>query len=145
MITVDFSSLEDMMDFAKKLGGFGQAITSENHAEAVNTPVATKAPEQPKAQAAPPVTQATPVQSQPTPPAAQPRAPMQVTPPPVQTTATNYKMDDLAGAAMTLMDSGRQPELLNLLSQFGVDALPSLPQEQYGAFATALRGLGAQI
>ena len=28
---------------------------------------------------------------------------------------------------------------------FGVDALPQLPKEQYGAFATALREMGAQI
>jgi hypothetical protein len=54
-------------------------------------------------------------------------------------------MDDLTKAAVMLMDSGRQADLLNLLSQFGVEALPALPQEMYGAFATALRGLGAQI
>ncbi len=74
--------------------------------------------------------------------------PVQNTPPmnsPVQTSQVSYTMDDLAKAAMTLMDAGRQGELLNLLAQFGVEALPSLPQGQYGAFATALRGLGAQI
>ena len=63
----------------------------------------------------------------------------------VQTTAQSYTMDDLTKAAVMLMDSGRQADLLNLLAQFGVEALPALPQEQYGAFATALRGLGAQI
>jgi hypothetical protein len=54
-------------------------------------------------------------------------------------------MDELTNAAVMLMDSGRQADLLNLLAQFGVEALPALPREQYGAFATALRGLGAQI
>lgn len=46
---------------------------------------------------------------------------------------------------MTLMDSGRQADLQGLLKTFGVEALPALPKEQYGAFATALRGMGAQI
>ena len=46
---------------------------------------------------------------------------------------------------MTLMDLGKQDELQKLLQTFGVPALPALPKEQYGAFATALRGLGARI
>lgn len=65
--------------------------------------------------------------------------------PAVPTSQQTYTLDDLARAGMTLMDSGRQAELQGLLKQFGVEALPALPQEQYGAFATALRGLGAQI
>lgn len=64
---------------------------------------------------------------------------------PVQTSAINYTLDNLSAAAMTLLDAGRQQDLLNLLAQFGVESLPALPQEQYGGFATALRGLGAQI
>ena len=63
----------------------------------------------------------------------------------VPTSAPAYALDDLARAAMTLMDSGRQPDLQKLLSDFGVEALPALPPERYGAFATALRGMGAQI
>ena len=43
------------------------------------------------------------------------------------------------------MDQGRQKDLQNLLAQFGVTALPQLMKEQYGAFATALRGMGAPI
>ena len=57
----------------------------------------------------------------------------------------SYKPDDLARAAMSLMDSGRQPDLIALLGQFGVVSIPDLRPEQYGAFATALRGMGAQI
>ena len=63
----------------------------------------------------------------------------------LQTAAPSYTADDLARAAMTLMDSGRQGDLINLLAQFGTEALTQLPPEQYGAFATALRGLGAPI
>lgn len=64
---------------------------------------------------------------------------------PVQTAQVTYSMDDLATAASTLLDSGRMAELQNLLRSFGVESLPALPQEQYGAFATALRGMGARI
>lgn len=67
------------------------------------------------------------------------------TPAQVPTSTASYTLDDLARAAMTLMDSGRQADLQGLLAQFGVEALPALPQAQFGAFATALRGMGAQI
>lgn len=63
----------------------------------------------------------------------------------VATTAMAYQLDDLAQAAMGLVQRGMQPQLQKLLKQFGVEALPQLPQEQYGAFATAIRGMGAQI
>ena len=63
----------------------------------------------------------------------------------IPTTAPSYTLDELAKAAMTLMDTGRQAELQGLLGAFGVEALPALPKEQYGAFATALRERGAQI
>ncbi|WP_238725334.1 hypothetical protein [Diplocloster agilis] len=64
---------------------------------------------------------------------------------PVQTTATTYTLDDLSRAAMPLMDAGKQEDLIRLVGQFGVASLQDLPPEQYGAFATALRGMGAQI
>ena len=51
----------------------------------------------------------------------------------------------LAKAAMLLLDSGKQNELLALLQQFGTNSIPALQPSQYGAFATALRGMGAQI
>lgn len=77
-----------------------------------------------------------------------PAAPVQQATPapqPVPTSAKIYTTDELSRAAMGLMDAGRQNDLIGLLQQFGVRSLPDLPQEQYGAFATALRGLGAQI
>lgn len=77
----------------------------------------------------------------PVPAAAIPKAPASTIP----TTAVSYTIDDLARAAMTLMDSGRQGELQKLLAGFGVEALPQLPQAQYGAFATQLRERGAKI
>ena len=87
-----------------------------------------------------------PVQQPPVQPVAPgiPPAPAPV-PPAVPASAPSYTPDDLARAAMTLMDSGRQQELIGLLQNFGVSSLPDLRPDQYGAFATALRGMGAQI
>ena len=146
MITVEFKDFEDMMGFARNL-----VLTGETKDK---PPVQQAAPAmtQPVQQVAPATPQ--PVQTQqmapvtPQPVQTQQMAP--VTPPPVQqapvqTAAPSYTADDLARAAMTLMDSGRQGDLINLLAQFGTEALTQLPQEQYGAFATALRGLGAPI
>lgn len=64
---------------------------------------------------------------------------------PVPTAAHTYTADDLAKAAMALMDAGKQMELIQLLASFGVNSIPALQPEQMGAFATALRGMGAQI
>lgn len=67
------------------------------------------------------------------------------TKPVVPTVSTSYSLDDLSSAAMQLMDAGKQSELMALLAEFGVIALPSLPVEQYGAFAVKLRELGANF
>lgn len=64
---------------------------------------------------------------------------------PVPTSTQSYTMEQLAVAATQLMDAGRRAELVSLLSSFGVQALTALPKEQYGAFATQLRTLGAKI
>ena len=64
---------------------------------------------------------------------------------PVPTETHTYTRDDLSGAAALLMDQGKQNELRGLLAQFGVNSLIRLPEEQFGAFAVALRGLGAAI
>ena len=63
----------------------------------------------------------------------------------VPTNSQTYTLDELARAAMTLMDAGRQVDLQGLVRNFGVVALPALPKDRYGAFATALREMGAQI
>lgn len=64
---------------------------------------------------------------------------------PVATTTKIYTRDELAIAAMDLVQQGMRTQLQDLLKQFGVASLPDLSQDAYGAFATALRGLGAKI
>lgn len=155
-ITVIFSSYEEMKDFANQIlkgemvnymqqKGVGAlqppAEPEPIPAEAANIPVQqaysaqiaqnTQLPAQTMTGQPVPAT---------TPPAQQNSAPQQV-----PTTQRTYTLDELAAAAMTLMDKGMQSQLQELLAGYGVDALPMLPQERYGNFATALRGMGAQI
>ena len=56
-----------------------------------------------------------------------------------------YTLDELTKACAPIMDAGKRQDLIDLLKEFGVDAMPQLPKEQYGEFATKLRALGAQI
>jgi len=56
-----------------------------------------------------------------------------------------YTVDQIMAAGATLMDAGRVNDLMALLQSFGVRAVTDLKSEQMGAFATALRGLGAKI
>ena len=96
--------------------------------------------------------QTAPVQTAPVQTAPVQAAPVQMAPiqtAPVQTapavTSCTYSIEQIQSACAPLMDAGKQAELVGLLAQFGVQSLPMLPPEQYGAFATALRGLGARI
>lgn len=144
-IEADFKSIDEFLAFARKLAEptekeNGETQEDQSLAQATmewtSTPTTPTglAPTQPVFQMA-----ATPMtlgQTGPAPFSAPPTAP---------TSVPSYTPDDLARAAMTLMDSGRQRELIGLLQTFGVSSLPELRPEQYGGFATALRGLGAQI
>lgn len=60
-------------------------------------------------------------------------------------TASSYSLDQISRAGASLLDAGKKDQLLALLSRYGVQAVTQLQSEQYGAFATELRALGAQI
>lgn len=156
MIHVDFKDFQDMLSFARQLLG---QVEGEKAMQSQRQPVMQQAPVVPTQPAAPvaPALPTTPMTSvQPTAPviptqpavptepaqSVTPVAPTQAT---VPTTSVTYTPDDLARAAFALMDSGRQQELIGLLQQFGVNAIPELKPEQFGTFATALRGMGAPI
>lgn len=89
-----------------------------------------------------------PVQTQavPAPVPVQPIAPQPVVAP-VATTEHTFTVDELAKAGTDLMAAkpAVTVELQQLLANFGVLGIPELPAERYGEFATALRGLGANI
>lgn len=129
-------SAQTAMKIAEILAGEGNTAKS-NVSQAQNIPVSSPVvqsviPTQNVQTAAPvvPVQQAAPINPIQTAPVAQPQT---------------YTIEQIQTACAPLMDAGKQQELVGLLAQFGVQALPQLPKEQYGAFATALRGLGAKI
>ena len=129
-IEADFKNFDELLVFAQKLAGIGtgteESTQEEKGSYAVPTQPTYTAPTQPTYTAPTQPTYTAPTQT-------------------VPTSAPTYTPDELARAAMTLMDSGRQQELIGLLQSFGVSSLPELKPEQYGPFATALRGMGAQI
>lgn len=140
-IEVTFDSLDEVRKFTEMIL-VGQ--------EAAAQPSNTQAPVQqvPAVHNTAVPVQAAPVQTIPAQTAPVQTSPIQTAPvqTAVLTSTVAYTMDDLARAGMSLMDCGKQAELQKLLKEgFGVDALPQLPKEQYGAFATALREMGAQI
>lgn len=66
--------------------------------------------------------------------------------PSVPVSTATYTLMDLANAARAFMDGGeKQTALQQLLRNFGVVALPQLPEDRYAEFAAALRGMGALI
>ena len=155
-ITVTFDSLTEVKEFAAM---FSRQATEVKAPEPVipqdiTAPAAAPQPAVPIAPAVPvapiqtvaPVAAVVPAQH-PVVPAAPAASPVPTVPVPqaVPTSTRTYTPDELAKAAMQLMDSGRQNELLELLRQFGTNSIPALQPSQYGAFATALRGMGAQI
>lgn len=86
------------------------------------------APSLPTLETAPELPAATPT------PAAVP-----VAPPP------QFTKDQIMQAGAKLMDAGKANELIALLRSFNVRAVMDLKPEQLGAFATAMRELGAEI
>lgn len=144
-ITVIYKDFNEMLAVARELlegasGAGAGKTTSAGQASPADpqlTAAGTAPVRQPEAQ-----TQNTVPQVQSVTPQAQDPAPATAA---VPTSQPVYTLDDLSRAAMTLMDSGRMTDLQQLLASFGVSSLPDLPKEQYGTFATALRGMGAQI
>lgn len=141
--------IEATPEFCKALDNIANTITAAfcvTATQAANTATETTAPEPtaPAAEAPAPV-------SAPTPPPAPAAVPVATTPPApapvptVPTTAQTYTQDQLALAASGLMDAGKLSELQQLLAAFNVPSLVQLPKDQYGAFATKLREMGAKI
>lgn len=165
MITLSFDTYEEMVTFARNILGVEQEMSNlaREKAEAAkipklkpqpastvpygqqiaplfpeaNTGAATPAPRDPAPNMTPPMQPATQSAPAPQTPPAQPAA--------VPTTEHTYTAEELQVAAVTLVDKGMMAQLQEMLHQFGVSSLPELPAEKYGAFATALRGMGAQI
>lgn len=170
-ITVNFDSLEEMKAFAVALieEGAAEAIKTANQ----TTPAApvdptpthlTPQPVQPQPMPQPvpvqtmpqpvpqtpvqpqPMPQPVPVQPQPTTQApVQPTTQAPVQPTPVATSTPQYTLEDLARAAAPIQDAGRGQDLMALLQKYNVVSMTQLDPSMFGAFATDLRALGANI
>lgn len=133
-ITVRIPALEQLLPH---LVAFMDSATTPAPAPAAPAP----APATPAAMPAP----AAPAAPVSTAPAAPPAMPAPTAPAVAPTTAPTYTMDQIAKAGAELAQAGKMPQLMALLQQHGVQAVTQLRPEQYGEFATALRGLGAQL
>lgn len=116
------------------------AVPQGNVAVPVVAPVPTAAPLAPTMPPAPAAAPVPPVAAPVAPPAPAPAAPSV----PVGGAPT-YTLDQIAKAGASLVDAGKMEPLLALLTRYGVQAVTQLAPEHYGAFATELRALGAQI
>lgn len=137
-VTVDFPGLpEALTALADALGkraeaGCHRCSTQTDEVKEVEAAAAAN-PTAP-AQAA-----STTVTAAPTP--AQPAAPTTAS----AVRAETYTLDALSRAGAALVDAGMMPQLLDLLTKYGVRAVVQLPKEQYGAFADELKALGVQL
>jgi len=61
------------------------------------------------------------------------------------TAAPTYSLEQLAQAGATLVQIGKMNECLALMKKYGIEAISQLNPDQFGAFATELRALGAQL
>lgn len=132
-VTVDFPGLpEALTALADALGKrTGTDEVREVEAAAAANPTA-------PAQAASTTVTAAPTPAQPAAPTAAPTASA------VRAEET-YTLDALSRAGAALVDAGMMPQLLDLLTKYGVRAVVQLPKEQYNAFAGELKALGAQL
>lgn len=136
-IEVTLESMVDVTEFAQLLAPLvGGPVSQPPQQSAQQTPPSVQ-------QAGAPPVQA-PTTQQPTVPPVQIPAPQQPAQQ-VPTTAPTYTLDDLGRAGVALQQTGKAAEVRALVSSFGVESLQQLPEAQYGAFATALRSLGAPI
>ena len=129
-ITVVYKDFDEMKAVAREL--LKNELSDETRGQAKAVVPIQSTPVQPSA----PVTPEQPVSTTPT---------AAVTPAVVPTSTPSYTSDDLARAAMTLMDKGGMVQLQQLLTSYGCETLQQLTEDQFGSFATALRGMGAQI
>ena len=112
-IVITLNSIEEMEQFVKQMS----AKTDKTETEyATTTPAIVAAP----------INTPKPVQEQPAPQAAPKR------------TVTRQ---EIQGKAIALMDAGKQDQLQALLTKYGVQALPSIPEDRLAAFMADLEAV----
>lgn len=126
--------MEAILALAEQLQNHNAIIAGNPTPSAPITPIAAVI-ENPLTPAPLPPVQPTPIQTAP------PVAPSVV--PTVQ--PPSYTQQDLAMACVQLMDLKGQARIMEIMAQFGVQALTQLDKSQYGALAQVLRNEGVNI
>lgn len=114
-------------------------------------PVTAQTPAPPVIQTTPaPVVQVNPTQTGPLSTSSMPTCyPSNTAPiaaaPVAQAPAFTLEQVSKAGADLITAQPAKMQDLMALLQQYGVQTIQALPADKLGAFATALRGMGAQI
>ena len=138
------SNLERLLTAIKGFIPAAAPQTNATPAQPIAPPPAAAIPSAPPT--APPVAQQQPPVVPPVASAPPPAAPQTPPAPAVPVAAApTYTLDALAKAGATLAQSGKMEQALALLAKYGVQTVNQLQPEQYGAFATELRALGAQV
>ena len=134
-VTVDIPSLVE----AARIIAMGKTTAVEAKPERIeeirNAPVMAMSAAAPIAPAPAPAPVPAPVPT-PAPVAAAPVSPA----PPIQRADVAR-----AGAALLSQNPALQPQLVALLGEFKAQTVQDIPEDQLGAFATRLRGMGARI
>lgn len=155
-IKLEFESVEDLWTGLDQLRGLPGLPINTGSAPMAAESIAMMDPAEGLIQSAPveapmpaPVADPAPTEpaSIPAAPIPTPAAPAPIpTPTAPETREISITQDDLIRKAMSLMDRGmNNTELMGLLTQFGVEALPDLPKEQFAAFNAKLEGLEAKL
>lgn len=72
-------------------------------------------------------------------------APVEPIPAAVPAAPPAIDLETISRAGAALVDQGKMPEILAVLKKYGVEAVTQLQQDQFTAFASDLRALGANI
>lgn len=141
-VTIRIDRIDDLIKAAGMLAGLqGDEASPAQKPYSAQIAQATQIPAQAMTGQASPAAPQQPAKTTPAPI----EQPAQAATPAVPTAEHTYTAEELQVAAVALVDKGMMVQLQGLLQQFEVNSLPELPAEKYGAFATALRGMGAQI
>ena len=151
-LTIEGNTIEEIFDKVEALRNTKLSASTQNHPIPVQ-PNINPAPPTDRATFEPPIAAPAVPAATPTPqtqdaaiPTTVPNAanPAPVTPV-VPTGAPVYTLDQLARAGAALAQAGKMNEALALLAKYGIQTVSQLKPEQYGAFATELRALRAQV
>lgn len=136
-LTINVNGLDRLAEAIEQLvqiwGGGIPAIVQQQAQPMQQPPVQQQPVQQPM--------QPQPIQQTPLPVPQQP--PMQVIP--TTPVSQAFSMDQLAIAATSIVDAGKQDVLMGILSQFGVQFLTQISPDNYPALAARLREAGARI